>query len=101
MGEEVYFKRWTRKGYAVFNSLKKEIKICMLDIQLHFQSPQIILEGRIAKVLFSSDEEELNDDIPSLQIADFNSILVYNEAFVNKTPNLGPLKSQLCNIFIQ
>ncbi|MBD0404447.1 hypothetical protein [Flammeovirga sp. EKP202] len=91
MGEEVFFSRWTRKGYAVFNSLKKEIRIGMLDIQLHFQSPQIIIEGRIARTLLMTDEETDYQAISSESTPDFNSILVFNEVIVNKTPKLGPL----------
>ncbi|NME72282.1 hypothetical protein [Flammeovirga aprica] len=91
MGEGMFFNRWSRKGYAAFNSLKKEIKIGMLNIQLHFQFPQIIMEGRIARTLFMVDEETDYQAISSESTPDFNSILVFNEVIVNKTPKLGPL----------
>ncbi|WP_044200925.1 hypothetical protein [Flammeovirga sp. OC4] len=91
MGEEVFFSRWTRKGYAVFNSLKKEIRIGMLDIQLHFHFPQIIKESHCISALIMMNEDEECQKAASITAPDLNSILVFNEAFVNKTPNLGPL----------
>lgn len=63
MGSSIYFKRWARKGFAIFNSLKKEIKICTLNVQLHFQSPQLITE----EVIFRNNRSDEKEDYEAKQ----------------------------------
>lgn len=57
-----FFKRWSRKSFAIFNSLKLEIKICTLNVCLHLNAPTLIRELFLIQN-FDSDnppeEEEL------------------------------------------
>ncbi|AZQ62169.1 hypothetical protein EI427_07950 [Flammeovirga pectinis] len=53
-----FFKRWSRKAYSVFNSLSKEIKICMLDIDLHFSAPTLVHEVQS----FNSNGNAVDED---------------------------------------
>lgn len=61
MGDGVFFKRWTRKGYSVFNSLNKEIRICMLNIRLKLLSPVLLSEKKFfsGKDHFNAFEQDM------------------------------------------
>ncbi|MBB6461287.1 hypothetical protein [Flammeovirga kamogawensis] len=72
-----FFKRWSRKAYSVFNSLSKEIKICMLDIDLHFSIP--VQEVLSFKTKFNVVNEDEFDEI---------SLLIEPQEIATSTKNI-------------
>ncbi|MBB6461013.1 hypothetical protein HNR74_002176 [Flammeovirga kamogawensis] len=60
----VFFKRWSRKNYAIFNSLKKEIQYCILNVNLHLIAPAFIQEFTVDKVDYGESED---DDPPTIE----------------------------------
>ncbi|WP_281615624.1 hypothetical protein [Flammeovirga sp. SubArs3] len=58
------FKRWSRKGYAIFNSLKREIKICVLNVAMHNNAPALIREVNQYQTSITRKSED--DDFPDI-----------------------------------
>ncbi|OHX64995.1 hypothetical protein [Flammeovirga pacifica] len=62
------FKRWSRKGFAIFNSLKSEIKIAVLNVNMHQNAPVLRVETSVVNYLFDQDDDdkESNEDFDLL-----------------------------------
>lgn len=52
----VYFKRWTRQKYAVFNSLKKQIFIATIALACSFVAKPVAAQGQTDTVVHQLDE---------------------------------------------
>lgn len=86
----VFFKRWSRKNYAVFNSLKREIKICIVSVCLHTNAPALIRkEFQFLKHSEDyppeKDDEFIWEDIELLQLmpsSTLSNVLVESPSFI-------------------
>ena len=67
----VYFKHWTRKGYGVFASLHKVIKICTLCVSCSI----LVLPGKIAAQKVDPDSVIFSKDLPAVEIMDSEVLL--------------------------
>ncbi|MBB3700920.1 hypothetical protein KMW28_13555 [Flammeovirga yaeyamensis] len=60
------FKRWSRTGYAIFNSLKREIKIAVLNVSMHLNAPVLKVETSSVQQLFDQDDDD--DDLKEVDL---------------------------------
>lgn len=67
----VYFKRWTRKSYAVYASLHKVIKICTLSATCSL----LVLPGKIAAQKVDIDSISFSGTLPEVEIVDKELLL--------------------------
>lgn len=87
----VYFKRWTRKSYAIYASLHKVIKICTLSASCSI----LVLPGKIAAQKVDADSISFSGILPEVEITD-NELLLQGSLFpihLNSTLRRGDIAS--------
>ncbi|ANQ48213.1 hypothetical protein KMW28_11920 [Flammeovirga yaeyamensis] len=54
----IYFKRWSRKGYSIFNTLKKVVKICVVKKTVQLTPCVIENHPRIMFIGLQKDDDD-------------------------------------------
>ncbi len=90
----VFFKRWSRKNYAIFNSLKREIKICTLNVCLHLNAPTLIREF-VIRQNFALDDPPEEDDFLLSELEISQLTLLSNPQSISESSRSASLYKNL------